>query len=172
MLHRLSSNLDAISIKLGQSASLLLPVLVVTIVINVALRYIFNLGLVELEEVQWHLNGIVVMLCLAYTFQQDEHVRVDVLRHRFSPKTLALIEIMGLLLLFFPFTILVAFHAWHIAAYSWELKEGSPMPSGLPARYLIKAVMALGISLLALQGVSILLKNIVILMTKKQEFHV
>lgn len=149
-----------LSILIGKSGSLILPVLMLTIVVNVILRYVFDLGLVELEELQWHLNAIVVMSCLAYTFQKDEHIRVDVLHNRFSPTGRAWVEVIGLLILFLPFALLVSWHAWGIASYSWSLKEGSPMPSGLPARYLIKGIMAIGLSLLALQGVALLLSNI------------
>ncbi|MEP3349432.1 MAG: TRAP transporter small permease subunit [Marinomonas sp.] len=156
--------IERLSVIVGKCGALVLPLLILTILINVILRYVFNLGFVELEEVQWHLNAIVVMSCLAYTYQTDEHIRVDVFRTRFSPKKCAWIEILGILFLFFPYVLLVASHAWGIASYSWSLREGSPMPSGLPARYIIKAIMALGISLLALQGFVILLRNILFLM--------
>ena len=38
------------------------------------------------------------------------------------------------------------------------------MPSGLPARYIIKGVMAAGVSLLVVQGVGVLLKSLARLM--------
>ncbi|QUX96485.1 C4-dicarboxylate ABC transporter permease [Marinomonas sp. CT5] len=162
-INSIAKKIEALSVAIGKAGSLILPILIMTILVNVILRYVFSIGLVELEEVQWHLNAIVVMSCLAYTYQVDEHIRVDIFHCRFSPKRQAWVEILGILFLFFPYVILVAWHAWEMTSYSWSLREGSPMPSGLPARYLIKGVMALGLSLLALQGAAILLRNIAFL---------
>ena len=40
---------------------------------------------------------------------------------------------------------------------SWEIAERSTDPGGLPARYLIKAVVPLGFFLVAVQGVAMTL---------------
>jgi len=160
-----SEKIDKLSIIVGKTGALFLPLLIITILLNVFLRYVLNIGLVELEEVQWHLNAITVMFGLSITYQANEHVRVDIFYGKFKKRTKAIVEIFGVIFLFLPFTALISLHAWDMAAYSWSLKEGSPMPSGLPARYIIKGVMALGLTLLTLQGISILLKNIVLIMT-------
>ncbi len=153
----LAGRIERLSILIGKSGSLILPLLVLTILVNVILRYVFNIGLIELEELQWHLNATVVMCCLAFTLQADEHVRVDLFYNRLALRSRDWVNLLGLVLLFLPFTGLVSWHAWQLAAYSWELKEGSPMPSGLPARYIIKGIMAAGMTLLTLQGIALLL---------------
>lgn len=156
-LIRLIDGLAAIT---GKAGALVLPLLMLTILINVFLRYVLDIGMIELEELQWHLNAITVMTSLAWAYQKGDHVRVDVFHSRFSPRTQAVIEVLGVLFLFLPFTALISWHSWTIFSYSWALKEGSPMPSGLPARYIIKFVMAFGLSLLAVQGLSILLQSL------------
>ncbi|MBR9884272.1 MAG: TRAP transporter small permease subunit [Oceanospirillales bacterium] len=153
--------IERVTVAVGKIGSLFLPLLILTILLNVFLRYVFDMGLIELEELQWHLNAIAVLCCLAYTYQADEHVRVDLLHNRLSPMGRSVLEICGILFLFLPFTLLVSWHAWNIASYSWSLREGSPMPSGLPARYLIKGIMALGLSLLVLQGLAILMRSVI-----------
>lgn len=160
MLDPIIRVIDRIVEVTGKAGSLVLPLLVLTILINVFLRYVFNIGMIELEELQWHLNAITVMCCLAWAYQTDDHVRVDVLHGRMSPRKKALVEVLGVIFLFLPFTILLSHHAWTIFSFSWRLKEGSPMPSGLPARYIIKGVMAAGLTLLAVQGVAVLLKSL------------
>lgn len=160
MLDSIVRVIDRIAEVTGKAGSLVLPLLVLTILINVFLRYVFNIGMIELEELQWHLNAITVMCCLAWAYQTDDHVRVDVLHGRMSPRKKALVEVLGVIFLFLPFTILLSHHAWTIFSFSWRLKEGSPMPSGLPARYIIKGVMAAGLTLLAVQGVAVLLKSL------------
>ncbi|MBB96045.1 MAG: C4-dicarboxylate ABC transporter permease [Rhodobacteraceae bacterium] len=156
----LSRLIDKIAELTGKAGALVLPLLVLTILLNVFLRYVFNIGLIELEELQWHLNAVAVMCCLAWAYQCDDHVRVDLLHARMSPRKQALVEVLGVVFLFLPFTLLLIHHSWTIFSFSWRLKEGSPMPSGLPARYIIKGIMAAGITLLALQGVSILIRSL------------
>ena len=160
MFSSLTRFIDRVAELTGKAGSFVLPLLVVTILLNVILRYVFNIGMIELEELQWHLNALVVMSCLAWAYQTDTHVRVDVLHARMRPRTQALVEVLGVIFLLLPFAGLVSWHAWKIFSFSWALKEGSPMPSGLPARYIIKGVMAAGMSLLALQAVSILIRSL------------
>jgi len=156
----IESFLNRIVRVVGTTGALVLPLLVLTILINVTLRYVFAIGSIELEELQWHLNAVVVMSCLAWAYQKDRHVRVDILHNRMSTKARALVELLGVLFLLLPFLWIVGRSAWTIFSYSWALKEGSLMPSGLPARYIIKLVMAAGLTLLGLQAVSILLTSL------------
>lgn len=146
--------IDRVTLAVGRGGALLLPVLMAVIVVNVALRYGMNLGLIELEELQWHLNGAVVLACLAFAYRDDAHVRVDVLHARFSPRAKAWIELLGGLFLLLPFVFGIAWFAWDAFAYSLSLNERSPMPSGLPARYVIKFILFAGFALLGLQGVA------------------
>lgn len=148
----------------GQTGALFLPLLMITILINVIARYVFGIGSIEIEELQWHLNAVAVMSCLAWAYQRDAHVRVDALHARMSPRKKAIVELLGVLFLLLPFLWFVTGSAWQIFEYSWKLKEGSPMPSGLPARYLIKFVMAAGLSLLFVQGIATALKSILTLL--------
>lgn len=156
----LADLIERLSVLVGKTGALILPLLVLTIMVNVILRYVFDIGMIELEELQWHLNAVVVMCCLAFAFKTDEHVRVDVLYSRLRPRGKDWVNLLGLVFLFLPFTALVSWNAWEVASYSWELKEGSPMPSGLPARYIIKGIMAAGMTLLMLQGIALLLNAV------------
>nr|WP_321509775.1 TRAP transporter small permease subunit [uncultured Celeribacter sp.] len=152
----------------GKIGSLFLPLLMITIIVNVFSRYVLGIGMIELEELQWHLNAVAVMSCLAWAYQQDAHVRVDAFHAKMSPSQRAIVEVLGVVFLLLPFLWFVTSSAWTIFGYSWRLKEGSPMPSGLPARYIIKFVMAAGLSLLFLQGVAILLKSLLFLFGVKR----
>ncbi|MCX7561734.1 TRAP transporter small permease subunit [Sulfitobacter sp. F26204] len=153
------------TLRVGQASALFVPLLMVTVVLNVTLRYIFSIGSIQLEELQWHLNAVAVMGCMAWAYQKDVHVRVDVFRNRMSPRVRAGIEAVGVLVLLLPFLWFVTVSAWSIFGYSWHLKEGSPMPSGLPARYLIKFVMAAGLSLLFLQSLAVLGRSLLVLVS-------
>lgn len=164
---RLTILIDRLSAAIGRAGALVLPLLMLTILLNVTLRYVFRIGSIELEELQWHLNAVVVMSCLAWAYQRDRHVRVDALHNHLSARAKAAIEVLGVVLLLLPFLWFVTSSAWTTFGYSWALKEGSPMPSGLPARYIIKFVMAAGLSLLFLQGLSIAIKALATMIRPK-----
>jgi TRAP-type mannitol/chloroaromatic compound transport system permease small subunit len=163
-MHSLVNFLERVVRLVGQAGALFLPLLMVTILVNVIARYVFGIGSIEIEELQWHLNAVAVMSCLAWAYQRDAHVRVDALHAHMSPRTRAVVELCGVLFLLLPFLWFVTGSSWKIFEYSWKLKEGSPMPSGLPARYIIKFVMAAGLSLLFVQGIAVALKSILTLL--------
>lgn len=148
---------------MGHAAAWLYPVLTVVVVGNVVLRYVFNLGMIELEEVQWHLYASAFLLGYAWTYKHDGHVRVDVFSHRFSARTKAWVEVFGCAFLLLPFVLITTYFAFDFFRASWALRETSDIPSGLPARYVIKFILFLALAMLSLQGVSQLLKNVLVL---------
>ena len=154
-LERLANAIDRLCTWAGESSAWLYPLLVLVLVVNVGLRYGAGRGYIELEELQWHLFSAAFLLGLAYTGVADEHVRVDLLRVRLAPRTRAWIELLGALLLLLPFAAIVGWSALDFFYQSWSLSERSAMPSGLPARWVIKGVLATALGLLSLQAVSV-----------------
>ena len=90
---------------LGKGLGLIWLLLMLVILVNVISRYLFNQGFIQLEELQWHLYATGFLLGLSFAVTQDVHVRVDVLRERWSPELRAWIEIYGILLLLLPFIV-------------------------------------------------------------------
>lgn len=168
-LLRFAGAIDALSRRVGQAASWLYPVLVAVLIVNVAMRYGLGLGSIELEELQWHLFAAAFLLAFAYTYAEDEHVRVDLLHARFSARTRAWIELLGCLLLLLPFTVITSVHAFEFFWSSWLVSERSAMPSGLPARYVIKFVLFASITLLALQTLAVALRNGIFLLRGQRD---
>ncbi|MDQ0315449.1 TRAP transporter small permease subunit [Amorphus orientalis] len=153
-LYGIARTIDRITVPVGRATALVLPILMLVIILNVVLRYGFGLGLVELEELQWHLNALIVLGCMAFAYRDDVHVRVDLFHAKFSPLRKAVVEFFGGLVLLMPFVIGIGWFAWGTFTYSLSIGEGSPMPSGLPARYVIKFCMFAGFALLGLQGIA------------------
>lgn len=154
----LSDLLDRFITLVGQSFSWLWLAVVGVILYSVISRYVFAQGSVLLEEVQWHLAGAVWLVGLAYTLVSDDHVRVDILHEKFSLRTHAWIELIGILFLLLPF---LAISLWEAAPYfyhSFQQQEVSPAPTGLPARWVLKFFLPLSFGLLIIAGVSRLLK--------------
>jgi TRAP-type mannitol/chloroaromatic compound transport system permease small subunit len=153
-LEAFADGVFGLSRRVGRAAAWLYPLLVAVLVVNVALRYGLGRGFIELEELQWHLFAAAFLLGFAYTYAEDEHVRVDLVHTRLPPRWQAWIELLGCLLLLVPFCAIVATSALDFFWQSWLLAERSEMPSGLPARWVIKGVLFLAVALLGLQGLA------------------
>jgi TRAP-type mannitol/chloroaromatic compound transport system permease small subunit len=138
----------------GEFASALWTVLVMTIVLQVVLRYAFGIGSIMLEETQWHLYAVGFLLGLAFTELQEKHVRIDVLAAGFTSKTRLWIEFLGISCFLMAFSLMVIWFAVPFVVSSWELAEVSAAPGGLPYRWILKSFMVTAFVLLALIGMS------------------
>ena len=138
----------------GEFASILWTVLVMTIVLQVVLRYAFGIGSIMLEETQWHLYAIGFLLGLSFTELQERHVRIDVLAAGFTSRTRLWIELLGVTFCLLSFSLLVIWFALPFVISSWQLSEVSAAPGGLPYRWAIKSFMVTAFVLLALIGIS------------------
>jgi len=150
----ISRRLDPLLTRMGHLAGWLWLVLLITIVGNVAMRYVAGEGYVQFEELQWHLYAAGFLLGLSYAYQADAHVRVDLVQERLPPRMRAWIELYGILLLLLPFVLLVLVFGVPFVSSSFAAGEISQAPGGLPFRWLIKAMLPLGFLLLLLAALS------------------
>ncbi len=136
--------------------------LVVLVATNVLLRYLFSIGPVALQELEWHLISPIALLGLAYAMKHRADVRVDFIYDHFSARVKAMVDLLTALL-----TVCVGLIiTWLAVPYviqSYELTEGSPDPGGLTLRYLLKGFIPLGFALLLLQGIADSLRALQIL---------
>jgi TRAP-type mannitol/chloroaromatic compound transport system permease small subunit len=139
---------------LGKVSSILWPILVAIITINVVMRYALGRGLVEFEEIQWHLYAVGFLLAQAWCMQNDGHVRIDVFAEHFRPRTKCWIELAGILVWLLPYVLLVCWFAVPFIAYSYRIGEISEAPGGLPYRFGIKAFLFIGFVLLGIATIS------------------
>ncbi|NJN23610.1 MAG: TRAP transporter small permease subunit [Acaryochloridaceae cyanobacterium RL_2_7] len=159
----LPQTLDQISKFFGHLSALLVFLLVLIGGWNVIGRYLgrfigMNLSSNTLLEIQWQLFATLFLLGSAYTLQQDEHVRVDVLLKDFNAKQKAIANLIGITLFLFPFCITVLLMSWKSVWNSCTIWEGSPNPGGLPLCP-AKSMILLGFGLLLCQGISETLKS-------------
>jgi TRAP-type mannitol/chloroaromatic compound transport system permease small subunit len=129
-------------------------VLILVIVANVTMRYVFGEGRIEFEEIQWHLYAVGFLIGLATCMDSNNHVRVDIFHERMGLRWQAWIELYGLLLLFLPFVISMLIFSIPFVSYSFSIAEISDAPGGLPFRWVIKSVLPLSMLLLLVAGVS------------------
>ena len=126
---------------------------------NAFSRYLFNYTSNAFLESQWYMFGALVLLGAPYTLRLNEHVRVDVLYSSVSERVRLLIDIFGILLFLLPATIFLTLLTWNQFVVAFEQGETSSQFGGL-IRWPIKLVLPVGFALLALQGVSELIKRI------------
>ncbi len=137
--------------------------LLAVIIIQVVLRYVFQGGLTSLEELQWHLYAIGVMMGMSYAQVNDNHVRVDVFYSHFSDRAKRLVEIFSILFLVLPFVFVIFYHSLDFVYDAWRTGESSPSPGGLPHRWAIKSVIPISFGLLGIASVSRLIRDIYLL---------
>lgn len=149
-----SRALDGFVKGVGDLVSWLWVLLVGVIVVNVTMRYVFGQGYISLEEAQWHLYAVGWLVGLSYCVQSDSHIRIDILHERFSPKTKAWIDFVGILLFLIPYTFIVLRYSPSFIEYSFTTNEVSDAPGGLPYRWVIKGTMWIAYFVLLVAAVS------------------
>ena len=125
----------------------------------------------KLQEAEWHLHTILFLLCLGWAYFNDAHVRIDLLRDRFGPRTKAWIEMLGCLLFLVPYATVVAFYSHEFFWRSFIIDEGSAATTGLPNRWAIKFVLFWAFLLLLLAGISMFLNRLAFLMGHRVPDH-
>jgi len=151
---RLSRAIDAVIVWIGETSSWIWTILVLLIVYQVVQRYVFGLGSIKMEEMQWHLYAVGFMLAIPFAEIAERHVRIDVVAEHWPYRRRLWIEAIGLTFFLLPFSIFVAWWAVPYMLHSWQVNEISSAPDGLGYRYVLKAFIVVTFVLLAAAGLS------------------
>jgi TRAP-type mannitol/chloroaromatic compound transport system permease small subunit len=162
--------------------------MVVIIVYQASMVAFFSIGSVALQELQWHLFALVFLLGAGYTLKHDDHVRIDLIyqSHWLNDQHRAWINFLGGFFLLIPFCVLIIIASWPFVSaainYTIAFKDSSPFisiavlyaerspdPGGLPYRFLLKAAIPIGFSLLMLQGVANSLASLLDLLGSQED---
>lgn len=130
-----------------------------TIIFDVIGRRIFTTSSVAIQELEWHFHGALFLLCLGFTYMKDAHVRVDLLREKFSTKTNRTIEVFGCIFFLIPYCAIVIYFGIEFTLKSYLTNEVSAAAEGLSHRWIIKSMLPIGFFLLGLSALSVLLKK-------------
>lgn len=161
-LLRLSRLIDWINERVGRAVMWLVLVAVVISAGNALVRKLFNTSSNALLEIQWYLFAAIFMLAAGYTFLRNEHVRIDILTSRLSPRGQNVVDIVGILFFLLPMAVLILWLSWPIVMTSLASGEMSQNSGGL-IRWPVKMLLPLGLGLLVLQAFSELVKRIAFL---------
>jgi len=153
-LDRLAHRIDRLTTAIGRAVAWCLLFMVLAEFALVLMRYVLGLGSIWLQESVLYAHAALFMLAAAWTLAADAHVRVDIFYADAAPRTKAIVDLFGALLLLLPFALAVIFLSLPYVARAWAILEGSRETSGLPAVFLLKSLIPLFAALLALQGVA------------------
>jgi tripartite ATP-independent transporter DctM subunit len=134
--------------------------LITAIVAQVAFRYLANQNFPKLDELQWHFYGMVTMIGISYALVTDSHVRVDLLHMQLSRRAQRIIEVLGILTLLCPFIYLMIDQGYDYFYESLRVNERSSSPTGLPARWALKAIIPISFILLAMGALARLIHDV------------
>jgi len=170
LLKRLADSIDRLNGVLGRSVSWLALLMILVGAYNAIVRTLDKYGLTEeplssntLLEAQWYLFSALFLGAAAWTLEQDAHVRVDVLYGRLGERGRAWIDLLGTLLFLLPFCGYAIWTSWPIVVESWRILEPSSEVGGLP-RYPIKTLIPVAFALVALQGLSLACRKVLVLL--------
>jgi TRAP-type mannitol/chloroaromatic compound transport system permease small subunit len=158
-LLRFSQVIDFVNERLGRIANWLVLLACLISAGNAMSRYAFDISSNAWLEVQWYMFALLVMLGASYTFKRNEHVRVDIVYLNLSQRGQLWVDILGTIFFLLPAMIILGWLSWPFFYQSFLVKEISGNAGGL-VRWPIKIVVPLGFALLALQGISELIKRV------------
>jgi TRAP-type mannitol/chloroaromatic compound transport system permease small subunit len=159
-LQRMADSIERLAEVAGRAVSWLTLGLALVGFLVVILRYAFDTGFIWMQESVTWMHALVFMVGASYTLKHDEHVRVDVIYRGLTVRRRAVIDLPGTVLFLLPFCAYVLYESLPYVEGSWRIGERSREAGGLPALYLLKAVIPVMAVLLAIQGVAVVLRSV------------
>jgi len=151
----------------GRTVSWLSLALVLLTFTIVVLRYVFDRGSIALQEATSYLHASIFLIGMAYTLQQNAHVRVDIFYSQLSNRGKAWVDLFGALFLLLPVMLFISWISWFYIASSWSVLEGSRQAGGLPGVFLLKSLILVMTFLVSLQALSQIAHNIQTILGKR-----
>ena len=146
----LSRRIDSLNEFVGRWLAWLVLAAVLISAANAAVRKAFDMSSNAFLEIQWYLFAAVFLVAAGYTLLRQEHVKIDVVLHRFSRRTQIKVEIFGIVAFLIPFVLAVTGLVWPLVTKAYIHGEMSSNAGGL-IRWPVFAMVPLGFALLGLQ---------------------
>jgi len=152
----------------GKILTIIMILLIVNVFYDVVSRYAFGGGSIALQELEWHIFGVMILFGMSYALREEAHVRVDFLYNKFSPKTQAIINIVGTLLFIIPLSAFIVYVSYDFVMDSYVTHEISDEPGGLTHIWIIKSKIPLSFIYLIITSIGYITKNIIMFRENKK----
>lgn len=156
--------IDSLNEHLGRVVAWTGLIMVLVQFFVVILRYVFAIGWLPLQESILYMHAILFLLGAGFTLKADGHVRVDIFYREASPRKRAVIDIFGVLALLLPVCAVIWWYGWSFVVNSWVRYEGSMEPLGLHLIFMMKTFILIFATIVALQGIALLIRSVFVLM--------
>lgn len=157
-LIQISKLIDALNDRLGVAANWMVLAACLISAANAMSRYAFDLSSNAWLEIQWYLFAGIVMLGASHTLRMNEHVRVDIVYTHLSERGKEWLDLVGTAVFLVPSMLVIAWYSVPFFLTSWQIQEMSGNAGGL-LRWPVKILVPVGFTLVALQGVSEIIKR-------------
>lgn len=162
-----SRAIDWLNDRFGQFATWMVLLATLISAGNAASRYLFSASSNAWLEIQWYMFAAMVLLGAPYVLKINEHVRVDLFYSMMSERVRLWIDLLGGLFFLLPICLIMIWFTWPWFLESWRINEGSMNAGGL-IRWPVKLILPVGFALVALQGVSEIIKRILALIEHRR----
>lgn len=126
-------------------------------------RYFFGNTRLWMQDLYVWMNGAMFTAVAAFALFRNDHVRVDIFFRSASTRTKAIMDLIGVLIFLLPFMYVVWIYAYPNVMRSWARFEASANVGGMPGLYLLRSFILVFAGLVALQGVAMLIRSVLIL---------
>ncbi len=165
----ISRAIDAVNSRVGRWVAWLILLAILISTVNAIVRKLFDISSNSFLEMQWVLFGAVFLICSPWTLINQEHIRIDIVNNLLPTSVKHAIDLFGHVLFLMPFALIMVYDGWPFFTRSYAINEQSLNAGGLP-QWPAKFLVVIGFTLLAVQGISEIIKRIAI-MTGDLEDH-
>ncbi|MEM8949997.1 MAG: TRAP transporter small permease subunit [Pseudomonadota bacterium] len=155
---------DGLNEHIGRTLAWLTLGMVLLQFVVVVMRYVFGIGSVVAQEAIVYMHATIFLGGAAYTLLHNGHVRCDIFYSDATPRTRAIVDLIGVFLFLLPMCIMIFWVSWPYVMNAWAVLEGSPEGRlGIPAVFLLKTVILVFAGLLGLQAISMAIRAVLTL---------
>ena len=159
--------IDSVSGYAGKVGSWLCYALILVVVYDVTMRYVFTAPTMWAYETAIMLGGTIWALNWAYTHSLRAHVRVDVIYSHRSLRKRAIIDVVGTLFIFFPLLAVFIGASFSEMWHAWLVGEVSLESYWYPPLAPFRTIVLIGFCLIAFQAVAQFIRDLYILVKSK-----
>jgi len=126
-------------------------------------RYVFATSFVWMQDLYIWMNGAMFTAVAGFALLRDDHVRVDIFYRPARMRTRAIADLAGVVVFLLPFCWIVYTYSMPFVTRAWGYAEASANVGGMPGLYILKAFIIAFAVLIALQGIAMAIRSILVL---------